>query len=101
VHEPRAVHRLDDRRDRLAVAGDLSGQPAQPITVGPHRGHLHGSARLIEDPHLEPLARQVQSGVQHVLGLLVLVALTTPTLSPARPSSSHSESPESARLRVI
>ena len=39
---------------------------------------------LIEHVHIEPLARQVQSGVQHAWSLPVLVAYDNPTLSPVR-----------------
>jgi hypothetical protein len=69
VDEAGTVHRLDRRADRLAVAIYPGDEAPQGIGVGADRGHLDRPAVLIEQVHIEPLARQVQSGVQHVLGL--------------------------------
>ena len=69
VDEAGTVHRLDRRADRLAVAIHPGDKCPQGIAIGTDRGHLDRSPVLIEQVHIEPLARQVQSGVQHVLGL--------------------------------
>ena len=87
VHEARAVHRLDGGLHRLAVSSDPIDQRPKAVGIGMYGGHLHRPTRLIEDVHVHPLARQVQSGVQHHLGLLVLVALTTQRCHQRGPSS--------------
>ena len=69
VDEAGPVHRLDRRADRLAVAIHPGDEGSEGVGVGPHRGHLDRSTTLIEQVHIEPLAQQVQSGVQHPLGL--------------------------------
>ena len=69
MDEAGAIHRLDRRADRLAVAIHPGDQGPQRIGVGADGGHLDRPAILVEQVHIKPLARQVQSGVQHVLGL--------------------------------
>jgi hypothetical protein len=78
VHEAGTVHRLDRRLDRLAMAGDPFGERAQGIGIRPHRKEVDRPALFVEDVHIELLARQVQSGVQHVSGLLVVGSLENP-----------------------
>jgi len=87
VHEAGAVHRPDRRLHGLAVPADPLDERPQGVRVGADRGDLHRLPSFIEVSHIEPLARQVQSGVQHVLGLLVLVALTTQRCHQRGPSS--------------
>ena len=65
MDEAGAVHRLDDRRHVVAVPGEAGDELAQPDHLGRGRGHLDRPALLVEDVHVKPLARQVQSGVQH------------------------------------
>jgi hypothetical protein len=65
VDEAGPVHRLDDRAHRLAVAGNPGDELAEPEDLGRCRGHLDRPAFLVEDVHIKPLARQVESGVQH------------------------------------
>ena len=50
-------HRFDRGADWLAVPGEVAGQGGQGIGIGPDRGHLDGLASLIEQMHIEPLAR--------------------------------------------
>ena len=69
VDEARPVHRLDRGADRLAMPIHPGDQGPQRVGIGPDGGHLDRPAILIEQMHIEPLARKVQSGVQHVLGL--------------------------------
>jgi hypothetical protein len=85
VDEAGPGHRLDGRGHRLPVAADHPDQRPEGIPIGADGGHLHGPAILVEHVHIEPLARKVQSGVQHVLGLLIGWFLREPTLPSARP----------------
>ena len=66
VDEAGPVHRLDRRADRLAVAIHPGDECPEGIGIGTDRGHLDRPAGLVEQVHIKPLARQVQSGVQHV-----------------------------------
>jgi hypothetical protein len=59
------------------VAQDAIGEGAQGVSVRTDGGYLDGLSGLVENVHIEPLARQIQSGVQHVWASSVLVALTT------------------------
>jgi hypothetical protein len=77
VDEPRASHGLYGRGHLLAVAQDAIGEGAQGVRVWVNGRHLDRPTILVEQVHIEPLARQVQSGVQHVWASSVLVALTT------------------------
>jgi len=65
MDEAGPVHRLDRRAHLLPVAGDPGDELAEPEDLGRGRGHLDRPAILVEDAHIKPLARQVQSGVQH------------------------------------
>ena len=65
VDEARPGHRLDDRADLLAVAQDPAGERPQGVSVWVNSGYLDGSSFLVEHMHIKPLARQVQSDVQH------------------------------------
>jgi hypothetical protein len=87
VDEARPGHRLDRGAHLLPSAQDEGSQRPERVDVRTDGGHLDRSPVLIEYVHVEPLARQVQSGVQHVLGLLVLVALTTQRCHQRGPSS--------------
>src|SRR5664280_1588631 len=78
-------HRLDRAVHLVTEAQDVGSQPPQPRGIRTDGRHLDGPAVLVQDVHIEPLARQVQSRVQHHSGLPVLVASTTHRLSPARP----------------
>ncbi len=71
VHEASPVHRLDRRGHLLAVPADDPNQRPQGITVGSDSRDLDRPTVLVEHVHIEPLARQVQSGVQHLRALLV------------------------------
>ena len=74
VDEARPGHGLDDRADLLAVAQDPAGESSQGVRVWVNGQDLDCSPFLVEHVHIEPLARQVQSGVQHGWSLPVLVA---------------------------
>jgi len=78
VDEAGTVHRLDRRADRLAVAIHPGDEAPQGVGIGADRGHLDRSPLLVEHVHVKPLARQVQSGVQHVVGLLVSGSVENP-----------------------
>jgi hypothetical protein len=84
VDEAGPVHRLDDRGDLVAVPGDPGDQLTQPEDLGRGRGHLHGSALLVKDMDIKPLARKVQSGVQHAWASWCWFR-REPTFSPRRP----------------
>jgi hypothetical protein len=85
MDEARPGHRLDRAVHLVAEAQDVGSQPPQPGGIRTDGRHLDGPAVLVEDVHIEPLARQVQSRVQHHWGLPVLVGSTTHRLSLARP----------------
>jgi len=65
VDEAGAIHRLDRRADRLAVAIHPGDEDPERIGIGTNCRHLDRPAVLVEQVHIKPLARQVQSGVQH------------------------------------
>jgi hypothetical protein len=66
------------------VTQDAIGEGAQGVCVRVNGQDLDGSTFFVEHVHIKPLARQVQSGVQHGWSLPVLVAFDNPTLSPVR-----------------
>jgi hypothetical protein len=78
VNEARPGHRLDRAADLVAVAEDPGRQHAERPGFGSDGGHLDRPTVLIEHVHIEPLTRQVQSGVQHRWGLPVLVVTDDP-----------------------
>jgi hypothetical protein len=59
------------------MAQDPAGESPQGVRVRVNGQDLDRSPFLIEHVYIKPLARQVQSGVQHGWSLPVLVALTT------------------------
>jgi hypothetical protein len=52
----------------------MGGERPECVGVRADRGHLDRPALLVEHMHIEPLARQVQSGVQHLRASSALVA---------------------------
>ena len=64
VDEPRPGHGLDDRADLLTVAQDAIGEGAQGVRVRVDGQDINCPTFLVENVHIEPLARQVQTGVQ-------------------------------------
>jgi hypothetical protein len=65
VDEACPGHRLDRRTHFLAVAQDMCRQRPERVRIRTNGRHLDRAAILIEHVHIEPLSRQVQSGVQH------------------------------------
>jgi hypothetical protein len=63
VDEPSTVHRLDRRRDRLAMARQPRREQAEGIVVRVDGRHLDRLPVLVEQVHVELLSGQVQSGV--------------------------------------
>jgi hypothetical protein len=68
VDEAGAVHRLDGRSHRPAFGGDPPDERAQRTGIGRDRRHQRSRAVIAQHMHVEPLSRQVQSGVQHRVG---------------------------------
>jgi hypothetical protein len=58
VDEARARHRLYDSVDLLAVAQDAISEGTQDIRVRTDGHYLDRSSFLVENVHIEPLARQ-------------------------------------------
>ena len=87
VDEAGPVHRLDDRAHLLAVAGDPGDELAEPEHLRTGGGHFDRPALLVEDVHIKPLARQVQSGVQHAWASRCVVPLRTQRSHRGGPSS--------------
>jgi hypothetical protein len=56
VDEAGAGHRLDRRRDRLAVAGEAAGKRCQPVGVRRGGARCYALSVRIEDVIVEPLA---------------------------------------------
>jgi hypothetical protein len=65
VDEAGPVHRLDDRAHHVAVPGDRATSSCKPSTSGVAAVTSNRPAFLVDEVHIKPLARQVQSGVQH------------------------------------
>ena len=65
VHEAGAVHRLDRRPDRNAVASETFAQAAQTISIRWRRTDLDGRTLGVEQVEVETLAAEIQTGVQH------------------------------------
>jgi hypothetical protein len=65
VHEARAVHRLDRRADRLAVASETLAQATQTVGVRRRRTDLDSGTLGVEQVEVEALAAEIQTGVQH------------------------------------
>ena len=63
MDEAGTVHRLDRRLDRLAVPSDPLGERPEGVGIRPNGEELDCLTCLIEDVHIELLARKVQSGV--------------------------------------
>jgi hypothetical protein len=68
VDEAGTVHRLDGRSHRPAFGGDPPDERAQRTGIGRDRRHQRSRAVIAQHMHVEPLSRQVQSGVQHRVG---------------------------------
>jgi hypothetical protein len=71
VHEAGAIHRLD-HRDHLRIA-QSPDKPGQTVGVGRHRPALEQLPAAEASVEVESLAAQIQSDVQHCVGLLRLV----------------------------
>ncbi len=65
VHEPRPVHRLNRRADRLAMTSETLAQAAQTLGIRWRRTDLDGRALPVEQMEVETLATEIQTGVQH------------------------------------
>ena len=65
VDEACPGHRLDRAADLVAMAQDAGRQRPERPGVGADGSYLDRPAVLIEHVHIEPLARQIQSDVQH------------------------------------
>jgi hypothetical protein len=70
VHEAGAVHRLDRGADRRAVPSDALAQALQSIDIRRRRADLDRNTFIIEQVEVEALAAEIQTGVQHEVGLL-------------------------------
>jgi hypothetical protein len=68
VDEAGAVHRLDGRSHGFAFGGDPPDERAQRTGIGRDGRHQRRRAVITQHVHVEPLSRQVQSGVQHRVG---------------------------------
>ncbi|MGH2984251.1 MAG: hypothetical protein ACRDK5_08365 [Solirubrobacterales bacterium] len=64
-----AVHRLDRCPHRLGEMFDMSGEAAKTICVRWRGAEVDRLARLIEQAEVETLAAEIQSRVQHRVGL--------------------------------
>src|SRR5436190_1427497 len=65
VHEPRAVHRLERRADRLAMPIESSRQAEQTVGIRRRRTNLNGRSLTVKQMEVETLAAEIQTGVQH------------------------------------
>jgi hypothetical protein len=65
VDETRAVHRLDRRADRRAMATNSLAQATQTIGVRWRRPDLDRRTLSVEQMEIETLAAEIQTGVQH------------------------------------
>ena len=68
VHEPRAVHRLDRRADRLAMPIESSRQAEQAVSIRRRGTNLDRRTLTVQQVKVEALATEIQSGVQHCVG---------------------------------
>jgi hypothetical protein len=66
----------------LAVAKNPTGEGPQCVRVRVDGQDINCPTFLVENVHIEPLARQVQTGVQHGWSLLGAGCVDNPTLSP-------------------
>src|SRR5438552_12437827 len=65
VHEPRAVHRLDRRADRLAMPIESSRQAEQAVGIRRCGTNFDGRSLTVKQMEVETLAAEIQTGVQH------------------------------------
>ena len=65
VHEPCAVHRLNDPAHRLVVYSDPPRQPVQTVPVRRRPEMLDQLPLTGYQAHVDPLAAQIQTHVQH------------------------------------
>jgi hypothetical protein len=65
VHEPRAVHRLDRRADRLAMPIESSRQAEQAVGIRRCGTNLDTRSLTVKQMEVETLAAEIQTGVQH------------------------------------
>jgi hypothetical protein len=65
VHEPRAVHRLDRRTDRLAMSIESSRQAEQAICIRRCGTNFDARSITVEQMEVETLAAKIQTGVHH------------------------------------
>ena len=66
VDEAGAIHRFDRRPYCVTVPGQPLDEHPERVCVGADGDHLDRPSRRIEHVDVDSLARQVQSGVQHV-----------------------------------
>jgi hypothetical protein len=65
VHEPRAIHRFDDRANGLAVDGQPAREPVQAVAIRGRREAI-GQLPLIRDQaHVDSLTTQIKTNMQH------------------------------------
>ncbi len=81
VDEMGAVHRFDDRGHLLTGPCEPADEILQRPPLGRHRSHRDRLACFVEHVHIDLLARQVQSRVQHPMGLLVTGSARTHDLT--------------------
>jgi len=89
VDEAGAVHRRDRGGDRLAVAGEPCGEPAQAVDVRRGSPDVDASAVLAEGEVVEAAAAKVESNVQHESGPPWWIAVTGVSLPPGGLPSWH------------
>ena len=68
VAEAGSVHRLDRGADRPTVQREASSEAVEAVGIRWRRADLDGLTVGIEQVIVEPLAAQIESGVQHVHG---------------------------------
>jgi hypothetical protein len=73
VYEAGAGHRFDHCADVVTVAGHARHKRPECVGIRADGSHLDGPTVLIENVHVHAMAGQVQSGVQHLPGLLAVV----------------------------
>ena len=65
MHEPRTVHRLHDRADRLAIDRHPASQAMQAVAIRDRRETVDQLPLIGDQAHVNSLATQIQTNVQH------------------------------------
>ena len=65
VHEPRTVHRLHDRADRLAVRDDPTSEPVQAVAIRDRRDAVDQPPLIGDQAHVNSFTTQIQTNMQH------------------------------------